>query len=117
VTASRACSIYLYDVGMNGETALLVPNELVAAAELKAGQVWEYPDEALKKRGVSLVAQMPDEKSSASAETIRVIATKTALPKTVYNPAGTDYLGVVRRLNRSKVEWVDDAAAFTIYRQ
>ena len=117
VTANRDCAIYLYDVGMNGETSLLIPNEGVPGVRLKEGQVWEYPDEALKKRGVSLVAQMPDEKTSASAETIRVIATRTPAPKSAYDPAGSDYLGVLQRLNRSKAEWSDDAQAFTIYRQ
>jgi hypothetical protein len=117
VTASRDCWVYLYDVGLSGETALLIPNEVVSEPSVKAGQDWAYPDEDLKKKGVSLVAQMPDEKTAVSAEIIRVIATKTPLPKTIYDPAGADYLSVLQRLNRAKAEWSDDAAAFTIYRQ
>ncbi len=120
VTATRDCWIYLYnvyDLGSADQTALVVPNELYAEKRLKAGETWEYPDEAAKKSGVRLVAELPQAGDQVSAETIRVIAAKAALPKSVYSPADGGWLGVLRRLNRSKVEWAEDAEAYTIYKK
>lgn len=120
VTATRDCWIYLYnvyDLGSADQTALVVPNEQVAEKRLKAGQTWEYPDEDAKKLGVRLVAELPQSGDQVSAETIRVVAAKAALPKSVYSPADGGWLGVLRRLNRSKVEWAEDAEAYTIYKR
>ena len=118
VTATRDCSVYLYDVydlAQDGKTALVVPNEAVPAKVLKAGEAWEYPDEDARKRGVRLVAELPKKTDEVSAETILVVATKTPLPAAVYDPSDGGYLGVFRRLHRSKTEWAEDAAAYTIY--
>ena len=120
VTATRDCWIYLYniyDLGLKDQTALVVPNENVREKRLKAGESWEYPDEEAKKLGVRLVAELPQESDEVSAETIRVIAAKAALPKSVVSPADGGWLGVLRRLNRASVEWTDDAEAYTIYRK
>ncbi len=120
VTATRDCWIYLYniyDLGSNDQTALVVPNENVAEKRLKAGESWEYPDDEARKLGVRLVAELPQASDSVSAETIRVIASKTALPKSAYSPVDGGWLGVLRRLNRSKSEWADDAQAYTIYKK
>lgn len=120
VTATRDCWVYLYniyDLGAKDQTALVVPNEAVPEKRLKAGQSWEYPDEDAKKAGVRLVAELPQSGDSVSAETIRVVASKAALSKSVYSPADGGWLGVLRRLNRASVEWTDDAEAYTIYKK
>ncbi|MBI2384498.1 MAG: hypothetical protein HYV14_00635 [Elusimicrobia bacterium] len=120
VTATRDCWIYLYniyDLGVKDQTALVVPNENVKEKRLKAGESWEYPDEEAKKLGVRLVAELPQEGDVVSAETIRVIASKAALSKTVTSPADGGWLGVLRRLNRASVEWTEDAEAYTIYKR
>jgi len=120
VTATRDCWIYLYniyDLGAADQTALVVPNENLTEKRLKAGESWTYPDEEASKRGVRLVAELPQAGDSVSAETIRVVAAKAALSKTVYGPADGGWLGVLRRLNRAKVEWTDDTEAYTIYKK
>ena len=120
VTASRDCWVYLYniyDLASKDQSALVVPNENVSEKRLKAGESWEYPDEAATKLGVRLVAELPQSSDQVSAETIRVIASKAALTKTVYSPTDGGWLGVLRRLNRSKVEWTEDAEAYTIYKR
>ena len=117
ITATRDCSVYLYDIydlARDNKTALVVPNEAVPTKTLKAGETWEYPDEDAKKAGVRLVAELPSKSDTISAETIRVIATKTPLPAAVCDPKDGGYLGVLRRLHHSKVQWAEDAAAYTI---
>jgi hypothetical protein len=57
---------------------------------------------------------MPAGNLPVSAETVRVIATRTPLPAKVYDPSQGGYLGVVQRLNAAGLEWAEDAAAFTI---
>ncbi len=120
VTATRDCWVYLYniyDLGSKDQTALVVPNENVKEKRLKAGESWEYPDEAAKKLGVRLVAELPQSGDEVSAETIRVIASKAALSRTITSPADGGWLGVLRRLNRANVEWTEDAEAYTIYKR
>lgn len=120
VTATRDSWIYLYniyDLGSKGQAALVVPNENVREKRLKAGETWEYPDAEAKKLGVRLIAELPQESDSVSAETIRVIASKAALSGTVTSPADGGWLGVLRRLNRANVEWAEDAQAYTIYKR
>ena len=120
VTATRDCSVYLYDVydlGTQDKTALVVPNEAVPSQTLKAGETWTYPDDDAVRRGVKLVAQLPSPNDDVSAETIRVVATKTPLPQRIYDPTDGGYMGVLRRLNRSHVEWAEDAEAYTIYKR
>jgi hypothetical protein len=120
VTATRDCTVYLYDLydlGTDAKTALIVPNAAVPQKTLKAGETWTYPDADAAQAGVSLAAQLPDAKDDVSAETIRVVASKAPLPASVYDPTDGGWFGVMRRLNREKVEWTDDAAAFTIYRK
>lgn len=120
LTATRDCSVYLYDVydlGEKDKTALVVPNEAVPSKTLKAGETWEYPDDDAKKRGVRLVAELPKPADEVSAEVIRVVATATPLPAAVYDPTDGGYLGVLRRLNRSRTQWAEDAEAYTIYKR
>ena len=113
VTVNRDCYLYIYDVGMDGETALIVPNEAFSEIKVKAGQTWKYPGETK----VHLTAQMPDDKTDVSAETIRVIASKTPVPKKIHDPAEGGFLGVMQRIYASRLEWTDDAQAFTIRRK
>jgi hypothetical protein len=117
ITATRDCSVYLYDVydlESDNKTALVVPNEAVPVKAMKAGETWEYPDDDAKKRGVHLVAKLPKDTDEISAETILVVATKTPLPVEVYDPTDGGYLGVFRRLHHSRTQWVEDAEAYTI---
>ncbi len=116
VTASRDCYLYLYNVGMKGEAALIVPNEILPEVKLKAGQTWEYPDEQVKKRGVSLVAQLPP-RAEVSQETVRVIATKTPLPEKLRGLASEGFLKILSHMNVSRIDWAEDAQAFTISRR
>ena len=117
ITATRDCSVYLYDIydlARDNKTALVVPNQAVPSKVLKAGEAWEYPDDEARKAGVRLVAELPNKDDSISAETIRVVATKTPLPAAVYDPKDGGYLGVLQRLHHSKMQWCEDAAAYTI---
>lgn len=121
VTATRDSYLYVYDVydlGRDAKTDLVLPNAAYPEIKLKAGESWEYPSEEAFKRGVqSFKATLPRPGDEVSAETLRVIVSKAALPKKVYDPADGGWLGVLRRLHRSKVEWTDDADAFTIYKR
>lgn len=119
-TATRECSVYVYDVydlGEQDKTALVIPNEAVPSKTLKAGETWVYPSESDKKNGVHLVAELAKPDQDVSAETIRVVCAKVPLKKSVYDPTDGGYLGVLSRLNRSRVEWAEDAAAYTIYKK
>lgn len=117
VTATKDCYAYIYDLWQDSEKAsLVVPNEAVPQVHLKAGETWEYPDDAAKGAGVvALQAALP-EGSKVSAETIRVIASKTALPAKTIDPS-QGFLAVLRRMNARKIDWAEDAQAFTIYKK
>jgi hypothetical protein len=115
VTPRRDAYLYLYDVGMNSETALVAPNEYIPEVKGSAGQTWQYPDaDAVKRYGLYLEAQLPADRPPVSAETIRVIATKVPLPAKLSDPTQGGYLGVLQRLDSAGIEWAEDAAAFTI---
>ena len=115
VTPRRDAYVYVYDVGMNSESALIVPNQYIPEVKVTAGQTWQYPDaDAVKRYGLYLEAQMPADKPPVSAETIRVVATKVPLPAKLSDPFQGGYLGVVQRLDSAGIEWAEDAAAFTI---
>jgi hypothetical protein len=116
VTPTRDSYIYLYNVSMDWETVLVVPNEMLPTVQLKAGETWEYPGAGLKKRGIRLEAQLPPGKANVSAETIRVIAVKSPLPKKITHPA-KGYLELLRLLHASKSEWTEDTQAFTIFKK
>ena len=115
VTATRECWLYVYDLWLDwAKTSMIAPNENVTEVHLKPGQTWEYPDEAAKKLGVSkLVAELP-EGYTVSAETVRVIATKDPMPTNIIDPS-QGFLAVLRRLNAHRIDWAEDAQAFTIH--
>jgi hypothetical protein len=115
VTPRRDAYLYVYDVGMNSEASLIVPNEYFPEVKVSGGQTWAYPDaEAVKRYGLYLEAQLPEDKPPVSAETIRVIVTKTPLPTKLADPSQGGYLGVLQRLDSAGIEWAEDSAAFTI---
>lgn len=115
--STRDAYVYLYNVGMDWETALIVPNESVGQVPVVAGKPWEYPDAAARQRGVHLIAQLPEKRPPVSAETIRVIVTKVPMSSKVTDPADGGYMGVLRRMQASKTAWAEDAKAFTIYKK
>lgn len=115
VSVTRDSYYYLYNVGQDWETSLLVPNEIVAKSFLAAGDTADYPDATARARGVKLIAQLPESRPPASLETIRVIATKVPLSKAVMDPSKGGYLEVLQRLNATRTPWVEDTEAFTIY--
>jgi len=117
MTATRDCYAYVYDLWQDWEKAsLIVPNDVVKEVRLKAGETWEYPDDKAKANGVvSLQASLP-EGYKVSAETIRVIASKVPLPAKTIDPS-QGFLTVLRRMNAAKVDWAEDAQAFTIYKK
>jgi len=107
----------VYDLGEHDKTALIVPNDAYPSKKLKAGETWDFPDDEAKKNGVVFNADLVNPADEISAEVIRVVATVTPLPKAVYDPTDGGYLGVLRRLNRSRTEWAEDAQAYTIYKR
>jgi hypothetical protein len=120
VTATRDCWVYVYtvyDLGSLDLTGLIIPNGLYAEKKLKAGETWLYPTKADRENGASLTATLPNPEEDVSAETIRVVAAKAALPHAVYGPEDGGYLGVLKRLERSHVEWAEDADAYVIYKK
>jgi hypothetical protein len=114
VSCSKDCYVYLYNVGLDWETAVLVPNAALPEVKLKAGDVFQYPNEALKRQGIHLVAQLPPGKSG-SAETIRVVASESPLSQDLRDPSNGGYLNLIRRLIAAGTDWAEDTAAFTIY--
>ncbi len=117
VTATKDCYVYVYDLWQDWEkAAMIVPNDIVQEVHLKAGDTWEYPDDKAKAGGVvALQASLP-EGYKVSAETIRVIASKTPLPKRTTDPS-QGFLAVLRRMNAARIDWAEDAQAFTIYKR
>ena len=117
VTATKDCYAYVYDLWQDSEkAAIVVPNEVVREVRLKAGEQWEYPDDKAKAGGVvALQAALP-EGSKVSAETIRVVASKVPLPAATTDPS-QGFLAVLRRMNARKIDWAEDAQAFTIYKK
>jgi hypothetical protein len=115
LTCSENCFVYLYDVEDDWKTTLLVPDAQLNLTQvpLKAASPWIFPDPSLANEGVSLVAELPKGKIF-SAETIRVIATKTPMTADMSDPSKGGYLGVVRRLNRAAIDWSEDTQALTI---
>lgn len=115
VTCTRDAYVYLFNVDTNWNATLIFPNTYVSDNRIVAGQAFLYPDESLRAKGVHSVARLPSA-STISAEMIRVIAVKTPLPNSLLatGPHGSSFLGLMRRLTSTELEWVEDAQAFTI---
>jgi dimeric dUTPase (all-alpha-NTP-PPase superfamily) len=133
VTSTRDAYVYLYSVDMDWNAALIFPNDYVQDNYVKAAQVLIYPSEEIKRRGIKVVARLPVE-ASVSAEMIRVIASKIPLSKAIIyaterehegeNLPGSSkihsqgsFLTLMRQLNRTDTEWVEDAQAFTVHKR
>ena len=117
VTCSRECWVYAYDLWLDWQkTSLIVPNDRLPAVHLMPSQTWEYPDDAARSAGVSMLQATLPEGYTVSAETVRVVATKSPMPAKVVDPS-QGFLAVLRRLNAQRVDWAEDAQAFTIYKK
>lgn len=114
VTATKDCYVYLYDVDTAGNASIIVPNERVPEVHLKAGDTFTYPDDEMKKSGIELVAQLPQDRN-VSAEIIRAVASTTPLPASFQDVSSGGYEGLLRRLYKSPYVWEDDAEDFVIY--
>jgi hypothetical protein len=135
-TPTRDAYLYILDVDMNNNASLIFPNDAAKDNKVPANETLVFPSEEFKRRtGLSkpLFAEIP-KGEEVSAEMIRVIASKQPLAKSVLDGtppsvSGIDlrateeaqgegiYLNIMRKLNASQEEWVDDAVAFTIFRQ
>lgn len=129
ITATRDAYIYLYNLDMDWNAAMMFPNVYFKENRIRAGETITYPSpEMRKKSGASVTAQLP-EGASVSAELLRVLATKTPLTESILTGGGksqeysesetrgnSNFLDLMRRLSASDMEWVDDNVAFTIYK-
>ncbi len=114
VTASKDSYLYVYNVGLEGETSLLSPSPDFPQVRLAAAKLWVHPDEEGRRRGTKLIAQLPESRPVLSSEMIRVIVTKALLPESVLNPDAGGFLGVLRRINGRQVDWAEAEAPFTV---
>ena len=132
VTSTRDAYLYIYSVDMDWNAVLIFPNDYVQDNQVKSAQTFVYPSEEIKQRGIRVVARLPVG-ATVSAEMIRVIASKTPLPKSVVYPTEGDhgrrnllgssevhgqgsFLNLMQELNRVDTEWVEDAQAFTVHK-
>jgi hypothetical protein len=119
ITSTRDSYLYIYNVDMDFHAALIAPNKYVPSVTVKAGETWVYPSDDLRAKGVRATAHLLPG-SSVSAETIRVIASKAALPNSLVSLAHQrkstqpPFLEFLRALMAVDVEWVEDVQAFTI---
>ena len=119
VTSTRDSYLYIYNVDMDFRAALIAPNKHIPSVSIKAGEAWEYPSDGLRAKGLRATARLLPG-SSVSAETIRVVASKAALPNSlvslVHQRESTQppFLEFLRALMAVDVEWVEDVQAFTI---
>lgn len=133
VTSTKDAFLYLYNVDLEGNASLLFPNDYAQENRVTAGEPLIYPSEELRRRGLQLMAGLRPG-ATMSAEMIRAIASKTPLPRTIYDPTaprppqksaqtimeiqgeGT-FLMLLHKLQQSDYEWVDDAEPFMIFKE
>jgi hypothetical protein len=119
VTSTRDSYLYIYNVDMDFRAALIAPNKYVPSVRVHAGETWIYPGDDLRTKGLRATAHLLP-RSSVSAETIRVVASKAVLPSSLvaltYQQETTQssYFEFLRALLAMDVEWVEDVQAFTI---
>lgn len=131
VTSSRDAYLYVYGVDMNLNGSLIFPNGYAQDNHIRAGETWTYPNQVAREKGIRAIAKLLPG-ASVSAEIVRVIASKTPLQVSVMSLAETNYgggtvqtagkvtpgrgsfLDLLRKLNATDVEWVEDVQAFTI---
>ncbi|MBI4375357.1 MAG: hypothetical protein HY549_02795 [Elusimicrobia bacterium] len=93
VIANQDCYLYVYLVGVDSRTRLLVPNPQLPQVKLAFGRPWEYRIE------------------EARHGTLRVIASTEPLPRRLEDPAFGGYRGVVKRLRLARLLWAEDAVS------
>lgn len=119
VSSTRDSYLYIYNVDMDFRAALIAPNKYAPSVRVKAGETWVYPSDDLRATGVRATAHLLPG-SSVSAETIRVIASKAALPNSLVSlsqqreSTQLSFLEFLRAIMAVDVEWVEDVQAFTI---
>lgn len=118
-TSTRDAYLYIYNVDLDFRAALIAPNKYVPSVRVKAGETWVYPSDDLRAKGLQATARLLPG-SSVSAETIRIVASKAALPNSLVSLASQrdttqpSFLEFLRALLATDVEWVEDVRAFTI---
>jgi hypothetical protein len=118
-TSTRDSYLYLYNVDLDFRAALIAPNRYVPSVRVKAGETWVYPSDDLRTKGLRATAQLLPG-SSVSAETIRLLASKAALPNSLVSLTSQretiqpSFFEFLRALMATDVEWVEDVQAFTI---
>lgn len=132
VTASRDAYVYLFSVDLDWNASLLFPNDFAGENGIKAGQPFTYPSADLRQKGLKVKAKLPSG-ATVSAEMIRVLISKTPLPLSIFDSTigdrreagavvvgekqgGGSFLTLLHQLQLSRVQWVEDAQAFTIYK-
>lgn len=132
VSASRDAYLYIYGVNMEFSAEQIVPNQYLPSIRSRAGEVWTYPSDDLRAKGVRATARLATD-SAISAEMIRVIATASPIPSsitmtrtgsttkqvsTTSSSYGTSsFQDLVRALIASGIDWAEDARAFTITKE
>jgi len=118
VTPTRDAYVYVFNVDMEWNATLVFPNDYAKSNFVGAGQTFMYPNEPLRARGIRTVARLPPG-ASISAEMMRVIASKVPLPRALLEPSDLpgSFLSLMRKLNATELEWVEDAQAFTIQKR
>lgn len=110
VNVTRDAYIYLISVDKDWNQVVAFPNQIVQENFLKANELFIYPDDTHKKRGIHLVAELPKE-TEFSAETLRVLATKQQFPETWFKEK---YNQLLEKLDQAGMDWCESTSAFTI---
>lgn len=110
INSTRDSYIYVFSVDLNLNPILVFPNDAVKDNLVRANESFSYPNDAHKKLGIHLVAELPQD-AEVSAETLRVIAVPESLKES--DIKGT-YMQIIERINESETDWVEDAQSFTI---
>ena len=133
VTTSRDAYVYIYGIDMEFNAEQIVPNQYAQNPRLRAGEIWTYPSDDLRAKGVRATARLSPG-AVISAEMIRVIASMTPLPNPITSTKSSGSIGkqmvstsdtygknsfisLVRSLIASEIDWVEDARAFSISKE
>lgn len=78
VRSTQDCYLTVFNISENGEAYLVLPNKYVPNRKVRKGEVFLYPSEELKARGINLkTGLLPG--INKSTEYFRIIATKEPL--------------------------------------
>lgn len=130
VSATRDAYFYIYGVGLDSRACRIYPAPNSAPAWVAAGEALDIPGVEDLAHGRVLTARLPRGKN-VSAETLRVIAARAPLPEWIVGGvyvetpgAGgggsicreIDFQALIRSLNSTDIDWVEDARTYTITR-